>query len=141
MDQRVSLITLAASDLERSATFYQAMGWRRVETPDGMVVFDLIGQVLGLYPREKLAEEFGGDAGRFGGGIVLSHNVPVKEDVAVLIDRARAAGADILTEPVDVFWGGHHGHFADPDGHVWEIAFNPFSTLGPNGEFRWNGYE
>lgn len=139
MEQRVSLITLAARDLAASTAFYRALGWREVDSPDGVVAFDLIGQVLGLYPAGDLAAEFGGDPSGFGGGIVLSYNVREKADVAPLIDAARAAGAGILTEPSETTWGGYHGHFADPDGHVWEVAHNPFSALGPNGEFQWNG--
>ncbi len=141
MQQRVSLITLAVSDMGRSAAFYEALGWARVKTDDGVVAFDLIGQTLGLYPRAKLAEDIGireADLGR--GAMTLGYNVSEKQEVAALIDVARAAGARILKEASDVFWGGHHGYFADPDGHIWEIAHNPFSPLSDEGAFRWNGY-
>ncbi|WP_147125556.1 VOC family protein [Shimia ponticola] len=143
MDQRVSLITLAVSDIVASAAFYEALGWRRVESPDGVVAFDLIGSVLGLYPREGLAKELGMKAEQIGGfsGIVLSYNVREKSDVQPVLEAARAAGGRVIKAAQDVFWGGHHGHFADIDGHVWEVAHNPFSPLGPRGEFQWNGVQ
>ncbi|MEH6836124.1 MULTISPECIES: VOC family protein [Falsihalocynthiibacter] len=141
MDQRVSLITLGVADMDASAAFYEGLGWTRVESPDGVIAFDLIGQTLGLYPRAALADDLGipvADVGGFS-GVTFGHNVPQKEDVAPLLERAKQAGGTVLKPAVDVFWGGHHGFFADPDGHVWEIAHNPFSPLGPKGEFQWNG--
>ncbi|MBT3143608.1 VOC family protein [Phaeobacter gallaeciensis] len=141
MDQRVSLITLGVPDMAHAATFYEALGWRRVETPDGVIAFDLIGQVLGLYPLEKLAEDMGlplADLGQ--GAMTLSYNCRTKDDVGDVLKRAAQAGAEIIKPAVDVFWGGYHGYFRAPDGTIWEIAHNPFSALGPNGEFCWNGY-
>ena len=142
MDQRVSLITLAVADMEKSAGFYEALGWTRVETQDGVIAFDLIGQPLGLYPKAAMAEELGIPEDQIGGfsGLTLGHNVPEKADVAPLLAKAEAAGAKIIKPAQDVFWGGHHGYFADLDGHIWEVAHNPFSLLGPEGAFRWNGY-
>lgn len=141
MEQRVSLITLAVADLERSAEFYEALGWRRVESPDGVIAFDLIGQTLGLYSKEKLAEDMGLKASEIGGfsGVTIGHNVRDKDDVAKIFKAAMKAGANSIKEPHDIFWGGHSSYFADPDGHIWEIAHNPFSPLGPKGEFQWNG--
>ncbi|PIE13068.1 MAG: glyoxalase [Rhodobacterales bacterium] len=141
MEQRVSLITLGVADMARSSGFYEALGWQRVESQDGVVAFDLIGQTLGLYPRDKLAEDMGVPVEALGhGGMTLSYNVRDKAEVARVIDAARSAGARVLKEAADVFWGGHHGYFADPDGHVWEVAHNPFSGLREDGAFRWNGY-
>ncbi|MDJ0631246.1 MAG: VOC family protein [Rhodobacter sp.] len=143
MDQRISLITLAVSDMDRAAAFYTALGWQPVEAPDGVVAFDLIGQTLGLYPKDMLARDMGLDPAQVGGfsGVTLAHNVPAKEDVARLYRAALSAGARGIKSPHDIFWGGHIAYFADPDGHVWEIAHNPFSPLGPNGEFQWNGWK
>lgn len=142
MQQRVSLITLAVADLEKSARFYEALGWKRVPSPDGVIAFDLIGQSLGLYPKEKLAEDMGIDVKDIGGfsGVTLAHNVRSAEDVAPMLAAAEAAGGRILRPAGDVFWGGHIGYFADLDGHVWEIAHNPFSLLATDGAFRWQGY-
>ncbi len=141
MDQRISLITLAVADLDRAAAFYEALGWRRVDSPDGIVAFDLIGQTLGLYPRDMLARDMGLAPDEIGGfsGITLAHNVASRQAVAALYQAALTAGARAIKPPHDVFWGGHIAYVADPDGHVWEIAHNPFSPLGPNGEFQWNG--
>lgn len=141
MDQRVSLITLGCRDVERACRFYEALGWRRVEAPEGIVVFDLLGQALGLYPLADLARDMGRAADELGtGAATLSYNVRDKAEVAGVLSAAEAAGATILKPAHDVFWGGHIGYFADPEGHVWEIAFNPFSVLGPDGAFRWTGY-
>ena len=141
MEQRVSLITLGVRDMERAVAFYETLGWRRVEAPDGIVVFDLIGQSLGLYPLEMLARDMGVSEERLGtGAATYACNVREKAEVAAVLDAARAAGAEILRAAHDVFWGGHIGYFADPDGHVWEVAHNPHSALSEKGEFRWNGY-
>ncbi len=141
MDQRISLITLGVQDMDRSAAFYDALGWARVETQDGAVAYDLIGQTLGLYPLEKLAEDIGLEVSELGAGRAsLGYNCREKEAVAAVLDAAKNAGARILKPASDVFWGGHHGYFADPDGHIWEVAHNPFSPLREDGAFRWNGH-
>ena len=141
MEQRISLITLAVEDMDRAATFYEALGWARVDSPDGVIAFDLIGQTLGLYSRTALAEDLGLEPQTIGGfsGVTLGHNLRDKDQVAPLLDRAQKAGGRILKPAQDVFWGGYHGYFADPDGHVWEVAWNPHSPLARNGAFQWNG--
>jgi len=142
LEQRVSLITLGVQDMDRSASFYEKLGWQRVPSQDGVIAFDLIGQTLGLYPKDMLAQELGIPADAIGGfsGITLAHNVRAKADVGIVLEAAKAAGGQILKPAQDVFWGGYHGYFADPDRHVWEIAFNPFSPLSSSGAFRWQGY-
>lgn len=140
MDQRVSLITLTTTDMDRAAAFYEALGWARVDSPDGVIAFDLIGQTLGLYPRADLARDMGLEESDLqGSGMTLSYNVSEKDEVAPLYERALAAGAKPIRPPHEIFWGGYIAYFADPDGHIWEIAHNPFSPLGPKGEFQWNG--
>ena len=141
MEQRVSLITLGVADLDRAAAFYEALGWRQVDSPDGIVAFDLIGQVLGLYPLPKLAEDLGVDPSSLlpNAASTLGYNCRDKAEVDAVLSNAEAAGAHILKSAQDVFWGGYHGYFADLDGFAWEVAHNPFSSLGPNGEFQWNG--
>lgn len=141
MQQRISLITLGVRDMEGTAAFYEALGWIRVETQDGVIAFDLIGQTLGLYPLEKLAEDIGmavEDMGR--GATTFSHNVREKDEVAPLLAKAEAAGGRILRPASDVFWGGYMGYFADPEGNIWEVSHNPFSPLADDGSFRWNGH-
>lgn len=141
MQQRISLITLGVPDLSQAAAFYEALGWRRADGPDGVVAFDLIGQTLVLYPLDKLAEDIGVAVSELGtGAMTLSYNCRNRSEVAPVLEAAKAAGADILRPASDVFWGGHVGYFRAPDGHIWEVTHNPFSTLSPEGAFRWNGY-
>ncbi len=141
MDQRISLITLGARDVAAQATFYDALGWTRVETQDGVIAYDLLGQTLGLYSLEKLAEDIGLPPDALGtGAATLGYNVRDKALVADILSRVEAAGGIILKPAADVFWGGHHGYFKDPEGHIWEVAHNPFSPLNEDGAFRWNGY-
>lgn len=141
MEQRISLITLGVQDMDRAAAFYEALGWQCAPSPDGVIAFDLISQTLGLYPLEKLAEDIGLPLADLGtGAMTLSHNTRRPEDVDALMAAAEAAGAKVLRPAGDVFWGGYIGYFRAPDGHIWEIAHNPFSPLAENGAFRWNGY-
>jgi len=140
MEQRISLVTLGVRDIETAAGFYEALGWQRVEAPDGVIAFDLIGQTLGLYPLEMLARDMGVAPENLGhGAATYAYNVRKKREVAQLLDAAERAGAKILKPAHDIFWGGHIGYFADPEGHIWEVAWNPHSPLGPGGEFQWNG--
>lgn len=141
MDQRISLITLGTRDADKLSGFYDALGWTRVETQDGVVAYDLIGQTLGLYPLEKLAEDIGVPVDALGvGASTLGYNAREKSEVAQILDLVAAAGGIVLKPAADVFWGGHHGYFKDPEGHIWEVAYNPFSPLSEAGAFRWNGY-
>ena len=140
MQQRVSLITLGVKNMAQSAAFYEALGWARVDSPDGVIAFDLIGQTLGLYRLDALAKDLGLPVETLGTGrMTLGYNVAEKAEVSAIITKAEPAGGAVLKPAQDVFWGGHHGYIADPEGHIWEIAHNPFSPLGPNGEFQWNG--
>lgn len=140
MDQRISLITLGVRDLARAAAFYEALGWQRAEAPEGIVAFDLIGATLGLYPLEMLAADMGVPVESLGhGAATYAYNVRERDEVAPLLAAAEAAGASILKPAHDVFWGGHIGYFTDPEGHIWEVAWNPAAPLGPGGEFQWNG--
>ncbi|MDQ7072149.1 MAG: VOC family protein, partial [Rhodobacterales bacterium] len=141
LEQRVSLITLGVRDMAGMAAFYEALGWGRVDSADGVIAFDLIGQTLGLYPLQALADDVGVPVESLGrGAMTLGHNVREKGDVAAVLDLVKAAGGQVLKPAQDVFWGGHHGYFSDPEGHLWEVAFNPFSPMRKDGAFRWNGY-
>ena len=141
MDQRISLITLAVDDPDRSAAFYDALGWQRQDTPDGIIVYDLLGQSLGLYPKSDLARDMGLKPEDLGtGAMTWACEQHDKASVDAVVKAAHAAGAHILKDPHDVFWGGYIAYFSDPDGHVWEIAHNPFSPLRDDGAFRWLGY-
>lgn len=141
MEQRLSIVTLGVADLARSRAFYEALGWR-VATGEGaesIVCFTLNGVGFSLYPRDRLADDIGVPASgeTAAGAVTLAHNVRSREEVAAVLAEAERAGAAIVKPAQDVFWGGHSGYFADPDGHLWEVAWNPFSPLDESGNFAW----
>jgi len=132
----VSFITLGVLDLERSRRFYAALGY--VEHPRSnqhVAFFDLGGQVLGLFPRDALAEDASVNAAPPDAGIAfaLARNVTRESDVQAVLDRAVAAGGRITREPSSPPWGGVRGYFADPDGFAWEVAWNPGMTVDERG--------
>jgi len=136
MEQRVSLITLGVADLARSRRFYEdGLGWRASPASmDGIVFFQAGGLVVALYPRDHLARDIGLDDAPAGfSGVTLSYNVREKAEAAAVIAAAVQAGAKLLQPAQDVFWGGHGGYFADPDGHVWEVSWNPFWPIAADG--------
>jgi uncharacterized protein len=137
VEQRVSLITLGVSDLPRARVFYEALGWRTGAEPgDDVVFFQTPGAIVALWDRARLAEDSGvQDRGGFG-GVTLAHNVRSAVEVDRVMEEARRAGAMITREAAETFWGGYSGAFADPDGHPWEIAYNPRWELGEDGSIR-----
>ncbi|HZQ81609.1 MAG TPA: VOC family protein [Gaiellaceae bacterium] len=132
MEQRVSLITLGVADVKRAYDFYAALGWQAAWNED-IVFFQAGGQVVALWSREQLAKDSGAEDAGGWGGITLAHNVRSPADVDAVIEEARAAGATIVREPAETFWGGYSSAFADPDGHVWEVAHNPHWTIADDG--------
>jgi predicted lactoylglutathione lyase len=134
VDQRISLITLGVTDLARSRTFYERLGWRGQEIEE-TVFFQAGGQAVVLWARAKLAADGGiDDSGSDGfGGMALAQNVRSREEVDRIVAEAAAAGADVTKAPVETFYGGYAGYFRDPDGHAWEIAYNPGFTLADDG--------
>jgi catechol 2,3-dioxygenase-like lactoylglutathione lyase family enzyme len=132
MEPRISIITLGVSDLQRSITFYQdGLGLPTTfKEGEGIAFFPLKGSWLALYPSDALALDacLPSERVRFG-GITLAHNVKSKEEADKVISQALAAGALLLKPAADTFWGGYSGYFADPDGHPWEVAWNPFFRL------------
>jgi len=140
MEQRLSVITLGVADLAKARAFYDALGWTVASSDGGIICYNLQGMAFALYPRDKLAKDAQvPPAGEGFRGVALAHNVRKKEDVAPALAAARAAGGRIVKPAQDVFWGGHSGYFADPDGHLWEVAWNPHSPLGAGGAFQWGG--
>ncbi|HZP20005.1 MAG TPA: VOC family protein [Bauldia sp.] len=134
MEQRVSLVTLGVTDLDRSRRFYEALGWRRGNDNPDVVFFQTGGSILALWRRDALAEDAGvADTAPGFSGIALAQNVRSKTEVDAVLAEALRAGARILKEARDVFWGGYSGYFADPDGHIWEVAWNPFWRLDGEG--------
>jgi catechol 2,3-dioxygenase-like lactoylglutathione lyase family enzyme len=138
MEPRVSLITLGVADIARARRFYEALGWRASGAGNEHVVFFQFGGLcLSLYGRGALAEDAHlTNAGPGFGGIALAYNVRSREEVAPVLDEARAAGGTILKLAEDAFWGGHSGYFADPDGHAWEVAWNPHFPILEDGTIR-----
>ena len=138
MEQRVSVVTLGVADLERSRRFYEdGLGWRRGNAHKDIIFFQLPGSVLALFSRAALAADAGlaaeADSSSFFGGITLAYCARSRDEVDALLAQARAAGARILKPAHDAFWGGYSSYFADPDGHPWEVAWNPDWTLDAEG--------
>lgn len=137
MEQRLSLVTLGVTDLARSRRFYEAgLGWRASSASNGSIVFfQLGGLALALWDAAALAEDAGLPADAVGGrgAIALAHNVRTQEEVDRVLAQAEAAGARPLRPAAATFWGGYTGYFADPDGHVWEVAWNPHFPLDAEG--------
>ncbi|HVR44780.1 MAG TPA: VOC family protein [Thermoanaerobaculia bacterium] len=133
MKPRISMITLGVRDLTRSVKFYETgLGLPRMDSPPEVAFFTLRGTWLGLYGREALAEDARVAAEGSGfGGFALAHNVASEEDVDRVVGEAARAGATVVKKPEKTSWGGYSGYFADPDGHLWEIAHNPHLQIGP----------
>ncbi|SDW05465.1 VOC family protein [Marinobacter mobilis] len=133
MKPRMSMITLGVEDLDRSIRFYRdGLGLSQLESPPSVAFFPLNGTWLGLYGREALAEDAGVPAqGQGFRAVTISHNLASEAAVDQLMAEAVAAGATEVKKPQKVFWGGYSGYFADPDGHLWELAHNPFMWVGP----------
>ena len=142
MKPKIGLITLGVTDLNRSLKFYRdGLGFPTHDYNEdaGIVFFKLEGTWLALYPKDELVKDLGEDAEKAGlkfdqekssfGGVTLAHNVKTKEEVDAVVQQAVDAGATLVKQPQDEFWGGYSGYFADPDGHLWEVAYNPFMDL------------
>jgi hypothetical protein len=133
MKPRISMITLGVRDLAASIRFYEGgLGLPRMESPPSVAFFTLNGTWLGLYGWDDLAHDATVPAqGNGFRGVSLSHNLASEAEVDRLVAQAVAAGATLVKPPQKVFWGGYSGYFADPDGHLWEIAHNPHVWIGP----------
>jgi uncharacterized protein len=133
MEQRLSLLTLGVANVDRARRFYEALGWRAGLDVEETVFFQAGSIIVTLWSREKLAEDSGvTDTGGWG-GITPAHNVRSRQEVDDVIEEARAAGATIAREPAETFYGGYSGVFVDPDGHPWEVAWNPGFPLADDG--------
>ena len=136
MEPRVSLVTLGVADLERAVAFYRdVVGWQPAPSPPEIAFFDLNGVVFSLFPNDELAKDMSADGTRAAAyaGFALAHNVRSAAEVDEIFRRLKANGATVLKEPQEVFWGGYSGYFADPDGHPWEVAYNPYWTIREDG--------
>lgn len=127
MDPRITLVTLGVSDLEESIRFYRdglGLPMQEREDDSDVAFFPLDGTWLSLYPRESLADDATVPADGNGfAGITLAHNVSTKEEVDAVLNEAAASGGRIVKPAQEAFWGGYSGYFADPDEHLWEVAY------------------
>lgn len=137
MKPKIHAITLGVQDVAKSRKFYEeSFGWKASSVSnDSFVAFQIDGMVLSLYSDELLAEDAQTkmERTRTFRGITLAHNVATKNEVDTILQHAVDSGARLEKKAQDVFWGGYSGYFSDPDGHFWEIAWNPHWTLLSNG--------
>lgn len=135
MERRISLVTLGVADVAASRAFYERLGWKASSIGGGQVAFfQAGGMAFAVWGRKELAEDAGLPlAGPGFGGVALAHNVRTRDEVEAVLNEAERAGAKILKPAHDAFWGGHTGYFADPDGHPWEVAWNPAFELTAEG--------
>jgi catechol 2,3-dioxygenase-like lactoylglutathione lyase family enzyme len=131
MEPRITLITLGVSDLDRSVRFYRdGLGLPKREGPEGIAFFETRGTWLSLYPRKSLAKDATVSAQGSGfRGFALAHNVASIEEVDRTLQQAVDAGATLTKPARKASWGGYSGYFADPDGFLWEVAWNPHFTV------------
>ena len=135
---RATLITLGVRDVERAARFYAALGMKRgVKGAKDVAFFEAGGAVLSLYGRDDLAKDAGIENSRPGfSGVSLAFNVESETSVEKVLEAAVAAGGRMIKPAQRAFWGGYSGYFADPDGHLWEVAHNPGFPLDEGGQIN-----
>jgi len=136
MDKRLGALTLGVRDLARARRFYEdGLGWTRDGGEADIAFYQCNGFVFGLYEWAKLAADAGVDADGSGfRGVALAYCVRAPEDVERVLAAAQAAGATMLVSARDAFWGGRDGYFADPDGHLWQVQWNPHLEITDRGE-------
>lgn len=139
--QRVTLITLGVADLPAARAFYGRLGWvEHAESQTGVAFFQMHGAALALFGAADLAADQGRPEAKLGtGAVTLAQNFATEAEVDQAYAAALAAGGKPLKAPEKVFWGGYSGYWADLDGHVWEVAMNPFWTLAADGSLRLPG--
>ncbi len=138
MEPRLSIVTLGVADMAKARTFYEALGFKASAASQPTVTFfDAGGIVLALYGRDALAEDAHVASSPSGfSGVSLAHNCRGEAEVDRFIAEAVAKGATLKKPGQKVFWGGYSGYFADPDGHLWEVAYNPFFPLDASGRVQ-----
>ncbi|MCI2394729.1 VOC family protein [Aliiroseovarius sediminis] len=131
---RVTLITLGVKDLSRARAFYEAIGWEPSDVQEQVVFYDMNGMKFGFYTLDGLAKDTGRTVEDLKtGAMTLAQCFPTQAEVDAAFDAALAAGATAVSRPEKVFWGGYSGYIADPDGHLWEYAMNPFWDMDEDG--------
>ncbi len=134
----LSLVTLGVHDLPRAKKFYTDLGWSPLPIPsEGVAFFELNGIMLSLFPREELAKDAVVKDSKPGfSGISLAHNVSSEAEADAALAHAVKCGATLIKPAEKVFWGGYSGYFEDTEGHLWEVAHNPFAHFDANGVMR-----
>ena len=138
MRQKLNLITFGVKDFKKSVSFYESLGWKKSDkSMDDFVLFPLGGITLSLYPREKLAEDatLEYEPSEFS-GITLSFNTKSEKEVDDVLKEVKKLGATIVKPAQKVFWGGYSGYFKDLDGHLIEVAHNPFWEMDENDNLK-----
>ena len=137
---RVTVVTLGVADLDKATAFYETVLGTPPDTSfKGVTFIPLPGTWIALYPFDRLAADIAPDlaATRSGfSGVTLAHNARSREEVSAIVRRAEAAGARVVKQPQETFWGGFSGYFIDPDGHYWEVAWGPMFAFSDSGEMR-----
>jgi predicted lactoylglutathione lyase len=137
VEQRLSLVTLGVADLERAIRFYEDLGWKRGNKDEGVAFFQMPGGIFALWSRAALAEDAGvPDSSPGFSGIALAYNARSRGEVDDVIAEAKSAGGRVMKPAHETFWGGYSGYFADLDGHLWEVAWNPFWTIEADGRTK-----
>ncbi len=135
MRQKLNLITLGVDDFEKSLAFYEkGLGWKKSDKSlDGLALFDLGGIILALHPRHDLADDttLTYQSTTFS-GLTISHNTKSEKEVEDILKTVAKHGATIVKPAQKVYWGGYSGYFKDLDGHLFEVAYNPFWELDEN---------
>ena len=138
---RMTLISLGVDDLARAVKFYETLGMQqRMKEAKGVAFFEAGGVVISLFPREELAKDANVENSKPGfSGVTLAYNVASEPEVDAVLNAAKAAGGKILKPAQRVFWGGWCGHFADTEGHIWEVAHNPQAAFDAHGRLVFPG--
>jgi catechol 2,3-dioxygenase-like lactoylglutathione lyase family enzyme len=139
MRQKLHLITLGVDDLQKSLDFYEkGLGWKKSgKSMDNFALFDLGGIILALHPRHELADDttLKYQPTTFS-GLTISHNTKSEKEVDEILKKVAKLGATIVKPAQKVYWGGYSGYFKDPDGHLFEVAYNPFWEFDENGNVK-----
>lgn len=135
MKQAISFVTLGVTDLDRSRRFYKALGWKESSGSQAEVAFFQVGSIaFALFGRESLADDANvSPEGSGFSGFALAHNVASEAEVEATLLEAVAAGGKLIRGAEKAPWGGFRGYFADPDGFLWEVCYNPFFPLDEQG--------